>query len=327
MKKALKIILSVIVVGFAGIGLTFTGVYFAMQYGLLNVRGSIIERNEFFGAIPTLTKTASTTNEQSEPVGNGCLPELDQNKPCEWNQTIQWQVVSGGLKKDAGVINRVARETGVSPRMIAAAVVPEQTRFFTDNRDVFKRYFEPLKILASMSKFSLGVSGIKQDTAVLIEKYAISSSSDFYPGDDTSSLLVYSSEGNHDDELFSRLTDEKNHYYSYLYTAMFLKEIESQWAVASFDVAKRPDVLVTLFNLGFQASAPKANPQVGGATITVGGAKYSFGYLGSLFYNSDELLKEFPAEAPSLVSNKIILETTPGSATTTNQTSTTSTSN
>ncbi len=53
--------------------------------------------------------------------------------------------------------------------MIASVVVPEQTRFFTSNREVFKRYFEPLKILGSLSQFSLGVSGIKEDTAIQIE--------------------------------------------------------------------------------------------------------------------------------------------------------------
>jgi len=50
---------------------------------------------------------------------------------------------------------------------------------------------------------------------------------------------------------------------------------------------------VTLFNLGFKASQPKSNPQVGGATISVGGQKYSFGYLGSLFYESNELAEVF----------------------------------
>ncbi len=63
---------------------------------------------------------------------------------------------------------------------------------------------------------------------------------------------------------------------------------------AGFDVHKRPDVLVTLFNLGFNASEPKADPQVAGSAIVVGGQRYSFGYLGTLFFESDELSTEFP---------------------------------
>lgn len=285
MVKAVKILLVGVIFIFTCIGMVVTAVYFGMNHGLLNVRGSIIERNASFGAVPTTTP---------EEISNGCIEGLSQIKPCEWNQTVQWVVVRDALAKDAPLIARISEETGVSQRMIAAAVVPEQTRFFTDNREVFKRYFEPLKLLVSMSKFSLGVSGIKQDTAVLIETYANSTSSEFYPGPGIAELLAYPEGVDHDKELFNRLTDEKNHYYSYLYTAIFLKEIEAQWKKGGFDVSERPDVLVTLFNLGFPASHPNPNPKVAGAMITQGGQSYSFGYLGTLFYQSDELATSFP---------------------------------
>ncbi len=297
MKRILKYSSVAVICLFALVGIAGTSVFVAMQYGLLNVRGTITERNASFGAIPKITKTnaTSTPDTPAEPVGNGCRESLSQTKACEWNETAAWDVVKGGLTKDAAIINRVAAETGVPARMIAAAVVPEQTRFFTDNREVFKRYFEPLKILGTMSKFSLGVSGIKQDTAAKIEEYANTTTSPFYPGADIAPLLAYpASTTDTADELFKRLTDEKNHYYSYLYTAAYIKEITSQWAASGFDVSKRPDVLVTLFNLGFNASAPKDNPQVAGASITTGGHSYSFGYLGTLFYQSDELSDVFP---------------------------------
>jgi hypothetical protein len=177
--------------------------------------------------------------------------------------------------------------------MIAAAVVPEQVRFFTANREVFKQYFEPFKVLGTMSQFSLGVSGIKPETAKDIEKYASDTSSPLYPGPGLAELVAYDVGVNHDTELYNRLTDSKNHYYSYLYTALFIKEIEAQWKKAGFDVSERPDVVVTLFNLGFSASKPNANPQVAGSMITVGGNTYSFGYLGALFYKSDELTSTF----------------------------------
>jgi len=291
MKRVFKILLLLCIVAFSAIGIAVTVVFFAMQQGALNVKGSIIERNAFFGTLP---KATSSPTDNTEPLTNGCVATLDQTKPCEWFETTQWEVVKGGLTKDAEVIARVAQETGVPARMIAASVIPEQIRFFTDNREVFKRYFEPLKLLVSLSKFSLGVSGIKQDTAVQIENFAQATSSPFYPGEAYAPLLAYKDGDNHDQVLFDRLTNEKDHYYSYLYTAIYLKEIESQWKKAGYDVAERPDVLVTLFNLGFQASEPKANPQVAGATITLGGAKYSFGYLGTLFYMSEELASEFP---------------------------------
>lgn len=289
MIKVLKILLIGVIFIFTCIGIAVTVVFFGMQHGLLNVRGSIIERNASFGAIPKI----GTTTAQEE-VSNGCADGRDQTKPCEWNETVQWVVVRDALKKDAALLARIEQETGVSQRMIAAAVIPEQIRFFTDNREVFKRYFEPLKLLVSMSKFSLGVSGIKQDTAALIETYAQSTSSEFYPGPEAAQLLAYPEGVDRDVELFNRLTDEKNHYYSYLYTALFLKEIEAQWRRAGFDVQKRPDVLVTLFNLGFDASHPNPDPKVAGSSIVLGGQRYSFGFLGTTFYNSDELITEFP---------------------------------
>jgi hypothetical protein len=294
-KKFLKYTAIGIILVFALIGMAFTAVFIGMKFGLTNVRGTLDERDSFFGKVPSLSlgNTASSSA-PNEPVGNGCREGLDQNKPCEWNETVQWEVVKGGLTKDQAVIARVAGETGVSPRMIAAAVVPEQIRFFTDNREVFKRYFEPLKVLASLSQFSLGVSGIKQKTADDIERYASDNTSPFYPGDNMAVLFAYASSTDHDQELFNRLTDDKDHYYSYLYTALYLKEITAQWQKAGFAVSDRPDVLVTLFNLGFNASEPKADPKAAGAAITIGGQKYSFGTLGALFYHSDELKNEFP---------------------------------
>ncbi len=263
----------------AVIGAVFVGVFLAMQFGLFNVRGSIAERNAFFGT------------ESSAPKA----PCVDaQYKVCDWNQTPEWEVVKGGLQKDAAVLARVSQETGVSARMIATVVVPEQTRFFVSNREVFKRYFEPLKILGSLSQFSLGVSGIKEGTAQKIEQYANEPGSMFYPGEGMSELVAYDEGITQNSELFNRLTDAKDHYYSLLYTALYIKEIQEQWKRAGFDISKNPGAVATLFNVGFQASNPNANPRAAGAIIETGGHSYSYGELGALFYNSDELTEIFP---------------------------------
>ncbi|MCF1193503.1 hypothetical protein LRR18_18080, partial [Mangrovimonas sp. AS39] len=42
-----------LIIVFALIGLLFTGVFLAMQFDLLNVRGGIDSRNEFFGTPET----------------------------------------------------------------------------------------------------------------------------------------------------------------------------------------------------------------------------------------------------------------------------------
>ncbi len=293
MSKRIKTIITFITIIFALIGFVFTFVFIAMQFGLLNVRGTIDERNEFFNdkktKIDNVDKNATSTTKDEED--NSCIDTTKE--VCEWNQTREWEVVKGGLIKDSEIINKVAEETDVSPRLLASIVVPEQTRFFTAEREVFKRYFEPLKILGSLTKFSLGVSGIKQETAMAIEKYAGDPKSPFYPGKKYEKLISYSEGVDRDSELYKRLTDSKNHYYSYLYTAMFIKEIEAQWKGDGYDIKKTPGAIITLFNLGFSKSHPNPIPHLGGAPITTGGKTYSYGELGLLFYDSDELSDVF----------------------------------
>ena len=269
----------VVVYIFAAIGFVFTFVFIAMQFGLLNVRGSNADRN-------------ASLNIPKTEIIQDCS---DKNKSkCNWSETKEWEILSAAFKKDAPVINKVAAEVGISPRMLVATVAPEQIRFFTSNRESFKKYFEPLKILVSLSKFSLGVSGIKQETANKIEEYANDPTSPFYPGPEAKDLIAYKEGVNHDTELYNRLTDEKDHYYSYLYTALFIKEIENQWKASGFDVTNKPEVIVTLFNIGFNASIPNANPTVAGSSITLGGHTYTYGELGTLIYTSNELSSVFP---------------------------------
>ncbi|HWB33835.1 MAG TPA: hypothetical protein VG753_00725 [Candidatus Paceibacterota bacterium] len=281
MKKIWTTIGLGIVFFFAAIGVLFTAVFFAMQFNLLNVRGSIAGRNAFFLGSATSTIPAQPCDAVTQTI-------------CNWNQTPEWDVVKGGLTKDASVIDRVSQETGVDERMIAAVVVPEQMRFFTSNREVFKRYFEPLKILGSLSQFSLGVSGIKEDTAKAIEAYAADMTSPFYPGDGTSALITYPAGVDHDEELYNRLTDDKDHYYSILYTALYIKEVESQWQKAGYDISHNPGAVTTLFNIGFGGSHPNPSPKAAGAAIEVGGRTYTYGELGEDFYISDQLTDVFP---------------------------------
>jgi hypothetical protein len=204
MNRYVKLGLLVAVGGFASIGIVFTLVFIGMQFDLFNVRGSNDVRNaSFFRTVsPELAKKVEV---ERVPCDDTTVTV------CNWNATPQWDVVKHGLLKDQALITRAATEVGVSPRLIAAVVIPEQIRFFTAEREVFKRYFEPLKILGSLSQFSLGVSGIKQETARQIEQYANDPTSVFYPGDHVSPLIAYGESGNRDAQLYARLTNEKDH--------------------------------------------------------------------------------------------------------------------
>jgi hypothetical protein len=299
---------------FAGIGIATTGVFFAMRYDLLDVRGGSDDRNQYFleayreqqamaaaakrppGRTARITSaTEETPVEDMTVLENSCIDTTTDT--CSWDKTTEWAVISAALLKDSPVLNRVEVETGVPARLIAAVVVPEQARFFSSNREVFKRWFEPMKLLGSLSQFSLGVSGIKQETAEQIEVFANDPTSTFYPGVDLAQLVAYEEGSDTSSVLFDRLTNEDDHYYSYLYTALFIKEVMMQWQRAGFGEELRPEIIVTLFNLGFSKSVPKADPTAGGASLQIGGTDYTYGTLGGLFYYSEELREVFPVQS------------------------------
>ncbi len=73
-----------------------------------------------------------------------------------------------------------------------------------------------------------------------------------------------------------------------------MKEIETQWQNAGFPIVGNVGIISTLYNIGFQNSNPNANPQVGGAGITINDVNYSFGGLAAQFYNSNLLTNLFP---------------------------------
>ena len=212
-----------------------------------------------------------------------------------WMSSTEWETLRDALVKDKDVILQASKDSGVPSRIIVSTVISEQFRFFTANRESYKKYFEPLKVLGNGTKFSYGVAGVKIETARVIESNLKNKNSPYYLGPDYEGVLNYG-DANPDTELMGRLTDSQNHYYSYMYTAMFLKQIMHQWEVAGFPVNDRPEVLSTLFNLGFNKSAPKENPEVGGSTITINDRDYTFGGLSYEFYYSGELSEIFPFE-------------------------------
>ncbi len=342
----------ILIIIFALIGLVFSGVFVAMQFGLLNVRGTIEERNKaILGAgkfvrdkdkeassesravllckIHTLANYAPQTaqiinqvlEEQKNPVlavdmlsvarlrfestrfpreiqdcARVTVPDTTPlaQTAYVWADSAEWAVMKSAFIRDQEYINKAAKDAGISPRLLLGGVLGEQFRFFTNSRDSFKSYFEPLKILASLSKFSFGIAGLKPDTVKRIDEQLKNPSSVFYLGKEMENIITYPDESDHDAVRFERITDSKNTYYSYLYTGLFMRMVIAQWAHAGYDISNRPGVLSTLYNLGFNRSIPKENPGAGGAPITIGNQEFSFGELGYEFYYSGELVNEFP---------------------------------
>ncbi|MFA6324716.1 MAG: hypothetical protein WCX46_00595 [Candidatus Paceibacterota bacterium] len=336
---------------FAIIGFIFFIVFLAMQFSLLNVRGSSSERNSYFNIqkninkndnsgslkiicqINNLSKYAPSTsiniyktliqggdtvllnrmlyiasqrflnNNNFIKNLNNCenVTQAEINLPISsyvWADTDEWNLMKEVFTRDQDIINKAAHDANVSPRIILSGVIGEQFRFFTSRRESFKGYFEPLKILASLSKVSFGIAGIKPKTVRLIEEHLKDINSPFYLGKNMENIVDHPDDANLEADRLNRITDVQNPYYSYLYVGLYMKQIEAQWARSGYDISKSPGILSTLYNLGFYYSVPKYNPQIGGAEININDVIYTFGDLGYEFYYSGELVDIFP-----LVSN------------------------
>ena len=213
-----------------------------------------------------------------------------------WTQTPEWASIKEATLKDKEAILRASEAAGVEPRLIVSNMIVEQLRLFNSQRQVFKQYFEPLKILCSANKISFGVMGIKEATAIQIENNLKDRQSDYYLGDEFTQLLDYPAQiqDSIDSQRFKRLTDEKDHYYSYLYGGLYLKQLITQWQKNGYSIDWRPEIIGTLYNVGFPQSHPNAQPKTGGSVIQVGEREYTFGSLAYEFYYSGELIDDFP---------------------------------
>jgi len=266
LKKIFKIIIYI----FAFIGFVLVGGYLAVRFGFTNTRGIIDTQNEKF-----------------------LNPEkISEQKIFPWNQGEEWGVFKDAVTRDTAVLKRVENETGISSRLIVSILGVEQLRLFYSERESFKQFFAPLKILGVQSQFSWGIMGIKEATAKQIENNLKDASSQFYLGKENENLLDFET-NDHDAERFARLTDDHDRYYQYLYSAIYLKQIINQWRNAGFDISRKPEILATLYNIGFENSKPNAEPQAGGSEIDIGNNKYSFGGLAFEIYYSGELTEYF----------------------------------
>lgn len=210
-----------------------------------------------------------------------------------WMNTPEWEALKVAIVKDKDKIDSAAMVTGVEPRMIVSCLIGEQIRLFNSKRETYKKYLGPVKVLSVQSQFSFGVNGIKDFTAAWVERNLKNDTSVFYMGEKYEHILDFKT-ADHQTERIDRLVDYRNHYYSYVYTGCILHQTKKQWERAGFDISNRPEILFTLFNIGFSESHPSANPQCGGSHITVADKVYTFGAIGFDFYYSGELAEEFP---------------------------------
>jgi len=260
-----------------------------------NKTKNIALAESMFDAVNAHLKDNETYQKQISEVGKFRLSydEKYDSNLFRWMNMEEWRDYKIIMNKEVRLLDSVGKMTGIEPRLIAAMVSAEQIRLFDNNREAYKKWIGPLKILSVQSKFSWGVTGIKPETAMKIEKFLKSDTSVFYLGKKYEHLLDFKN-ADIEKERFDRLTDFHNHFYSYLYAALNIRMLIVQWKKAGYELTKRPEILATLFNLGFEVSKPKPNPRVGGSGIIIKGKRYTFGTIAYEFYYSGELIDLFP---------------------------------
>ncbi len=211
-----------------------------------------------------------------------------------WQNSESWKIIKEAVIKDKENLNSASLKAGIQPRLLLSVAIVEQLRLYYTQRELFEKVFKPLKILANANKMAWGVMSIKEAMAIQTEENLKNQQSPFYLGADYAGLLDFPVGVDRAKERYNRLTNERNHFYSYLYGSLIIKEIQAQWEKSGYSIAYRPEIVATLFNIGFNHSVPKENPVVGGSTIEIDGEKYFFGSLAYEFYYSGELSEEFP---------------------------------
>ncbi len=222
------------------------------------------------------------------------VPQCQRRNVIPWMDNPEWQLLKQAILHDSLLINRAAELTGVEARLIVGCLIGEQVRLFHSEREKLKQHLGPVLALNVQSQFSYGVNGIKERTALTVEQHLKDPSSEYYMGRQFEHLLDYPDSTDQTAERYRRLVDYGNHLYSYLYTGCILHQTMLQWRRAGYDISDRPDILFTLFNVGFKQSVPKANPVAGGSRIKIDGREYTFGAIGFDFYYSGELAEAFP---------------------------------
>jgi hypothetical protein len=235
-----------------------------------------------------------------------------------WAHSQAWRDFCTSVSRDKAAIDSVSRITGVESRLLVMCLVGEQVRMFNSGREKFKQYVMPFNRLMMPTNRGYGVTGILQHTAIRIESNVFNKNSDFYAGDyfqncinvnDSFPDVVDASIESHKLKTIQRLIKGGDHYYSYLYTAFLIRQYQAHWEKGGFSLAFRPEIIATLFNLGFHKSKPSKHPKVGGSNFNVANREYTFGGLCYEFYYSGELMDLFPLTSEPIVPvDKLIVQ-------------------
>jgi hypothetical protein len=210
-------------------------------------------------------------------VSDSSLARSRSSRPFEWTQSALWDSTRIALENDIPMIREAARRMGLSPRLVALPALCEHLRRAESFRETYKRLFTRF---IPMGNLSMGVTGIKPES---LER--------LLPWCDSVDLPLLDSIPL--DTLRKRLQSQ-DHSWSYLYAALYMKCVLRQWREAGVDLSNRPEIVMTIYNLGLNHCPPRPNPLAGGAVFQIDGMEHSFGSFSREFYWSGQMYPMLP---------------------------------
>lgn len=194
-----------------------------------------------------------------------------------WAHEPGWDSCAKAVESDLPAIRWAASRAGLSPRLVALPAICEQLRRTESFRELYKRFFTRF---VPAGNLSMGVTGVKLET--------LRSMVSLFPPEERRAIDLLS-----DDSLETRLKSPDRRW-AYLYGALCLYAIRQRWAQAGIDLSRRPEILMTVYNLGSNRCPPRPDPQAGGALFRLGAREYTFGSFAWEFYWSGVLYPELP---------------------------------
>ncbi len=203
--------------------------------------------------------------------------------------------VNEQLKKLAPSINKYSKELGVDPRIVGGVIYVEDFRSLTTPKGFIEGKLEGrwiTRMLLEMKGATIGVGQMSREEMWRIIKNFNDANSKFYMGKNFENYVTEKDFENSE----KGIEYVKNGIHGYVFTdpdvqvkfvASMIAQFQAQWKNEGYDISDKPEILGTLYNIGFKNSNPKKDPQSGGSMNFIFGKQMNFGDATKAWHDSN----------------------------------------
>jgi len=204
------------------------------------------------------------------------------------------KTVNEAMEKLSIHINKYSNELGINARTVGGVIYVEMFRSLTTPKGYIEKKMLGYiggRILLSIKNATYGVGQMTSTEMMNCIQNLKDPNSPFYLGEKFSNYLSlddYEKALEHTEEEHYGVihTEDKNAYIQIKFAAAMIAQFSQQWKNAGFDISKKPEILGTLYNLGFKKSHPHKNPKSGGTMNFIFGKSVNFGGAVKLWADS-----------------------------------------